>query len=88
MSYYNTKQTITFKGVFVGYIEGGYVFHLENDDIIYFDQINLNILKEYNLKSGEYKNKNFEITYSENFDDLDKDEEDMVIFKLENLKLL
>lgn len=86
MSYYTAKQTMTFEGVYVGYIEGGYVFHLENDDIIDFDQINPKILEEFNLKSAEYKNKNFQISYSENFDDVD--DEDVVVFKLESLKLL
>lgn len=86
MTYYNAKQTMMYNGIFVGYIDGGYIFHLENDDMIDFDQINPKILEEYNLKTNEYKNQGFQIVYSENFDDLD--DEDMVIFKLEELKLL
>lgn len=86
MTYYNAKQTMMYNGIFVGYINGGYMFHLENDDIIDFDQINTKILEEYNLKIDEYRNQHFEIVYSENFDDLD--DEDVVIFKLEELKLL
>lgn len=84
--YYNTPQKLTLTGIYIGYIEGGYVFRLENDDIIDFDQVNPKVLKAFDLKSKAYKNKSFEITYSENFDDLD--DEDVVIFKLENLKLL
>ncbi|WP_299671126.1 hypothetical protein [uncultured Polaribacter sp.] len=86
MNNYNAKEFITINGSYVGYIQGGYVFHLENDDIIDFDQINPKILKNFNLKSVEFKNRAFEITYSEILDDLD--EGDFVIFKLQNLKLL
>ena len=86
MNYYSAKQTIIITGDFIGYMQGGYVFHLENDDIIDFDQINPEILEEFELNSNELKNKTFEIVYSENFDDLD--DEDVVVFKLEKLKLL
>lgn len=86
MNYYSAAQKLTFTGVYVGYIEGGYVFHLENDDIIDFDQVSPKVLKEFDLKSSKFRNKSFEITYSENFDDLD--DEDVVFFKLEQLKLL
>ncbi len=86
MTYYNAKQTMMYNGIYIRYINGGYIFHLDNDDMIDFDQINPKILEEYNLKSDEYKNQRFEIVYSENFDDLD--DEDVVIFKLEELNLL
>lgn len=86
MNYYSAKQIITITGDYIGYIQGGYAFHLVNDDIIDFDQINPKVLEEYELNSNELKNKTFEIVYSENFDDLD--DEDVVIFKLEKLKLL
>lgn len=86
MNYYNTNELITIEGNYVGYMQGGYVFHLENDDIIDFDQINVKILEEFDLKSNEFKNKIFTIVYSEIFDDLDN--EDFVLFKLEKLKLV
>lgn len=86
MTYYNATQTMMYNGLYVGYINGGYIFHLENDDMIDFDQINPKILEEYDLKSNTHKNQQFEIVYSENFDDLD--DEDVVIFKLEELRLL
>lgn len=86
MNYYNAQQKLTFTGVYVGCIQGGYVFHLENDDIIDFEQVNQKVLQEFDLKSNQFKNKSFEITYSENFDDLD--DEDIVVFRLESLKLL
>lgn len=86
MNYYSATQKMSLTGIYVGYVDGGYIFHLENDDTIDFDQINPKILEEYNLKSNEFKNRAFEINYSENFDDLD--DEDVVLFKLESLKLI
>ena len=86
MNYYSAKQNITITGTFIGFINGTYTFHLENNDIIDFDEVNTKIFEEFDLKSTSLKNKAFEITYSENFDDLD--DEDIVVFKLEKLKLL
>lgn len=86
MAFYNSRQTVTLVGVYQGYTNGYYIFELENGDIIDFDQINKKNLEHLDLKSSSLKNKNFEITYKEIFDDLD--DEDIVIFKLENLQLL
>jgi hypothetical protein len=83
---YSEKQTVLMTGDYIGYLQGGYVFHLENDAIIDFDQINFKILEEFGLKSNQFKNTTFEIVYSENFDDLDN--KNAVLFKLEKLKLL
>lgn len=86
MTYYNAEQSVTAIGTFVGYLEGGYVFHLENDDLIDFDRINKQVLDKFDLKSSEFKEQKFELYYSEIYDDLD--DEDIVIFKLNDLKLL
>lgn len=86
MNYYSAKQNITITGTFIGFINGTCTFHLENNDIIDFDEVNIKIFEEFDLKSIKFKNKVFEITYSENFDDID--DEDIVVFKLEQLKLL
>lgn len=86
MNYYSAKQSITIIGTFLGFINGTYTFHLENNDVIDFDEINTKIFEEFDLKSTSLKNKVFEITYLENFDDID--DEDIVVFKLEQLKLL
>ena len=83
MNNYSEPTSISIRGQFVGYLQGGYVFHLENEDIIDFDQINPKILDAFDLKSNAFKNTTFEIVYSEIFDDLDDD--DLVIFKLEIL---
>ncbi len=86
MNYYNAKQTLSSKGLFIGYLDGYATFHLENDDIIDFEQINKRILTEYDLKNGNFKNKFFEIYYTEIFDDLDDD--DFIVFSLDDLKLI
>jgi len=86
MTYYNSQEKVTLVGVYQGYTNGYYVFELENGDIIDFEQINKKNLEHLDLKSSSLKNKSFEITYKEIFDDVD--DEDLVIFKLENLQLL
>ncbi|MDX8552821.1 hypothetical protein MK851_04170 [Tenacibaculum sp. 1B UA] len=86
MTYYSSQQTVTLVGVYQGYANGYYVFELENGDIIDFEQINKKNLEHLDLKSSTLKNRSFEITYKEIFDDLD--DEDLVIFKLENLQPL
>ena len=86
MNYYNASQTVTTTGIYVGFIDGSFSFELENGDIIDFDQINKNVLLEYDLKSSVFKGKKFNITYKEIFDDLD--DEDFIIFKLDKLEIL
>ena len=86
MAYYNSQQIVTLVGVYQGYTNGYYVFELENGDIIDFKQINKKNLEHFDLKSSAFKNKKFEITYKEIFDDAD--DEDLVIFKLHDLQLL
>ncbi|CAM1346345.1 hypothetical protein [Tenacibaculum crassostreae] len=86
MAYYNSQQTVTLVGVYQGYTNGYYVFELENGDIIDFEQINKKNLEAFDLKSSAFKNKKFKITYKEIFDDVD--DENLVIFKLDNLQLL
>ena len=86
MAYYNSQQTVTLVGVYQGYTNGYYVFELENGDIIDFEQINKKNLEAFDLKSSAFKNKKFKITYKEIFDDVD--DEDLVLFKLDNLQFL
>ena len=86
MNYYSAKQSFSSKGLFLEYLDGYVTFQLENDDIIDFEQIDKKILEEYNLKNEEFKNKYFEIYYTEIFEDLDDD--DFIVFRLDDLKLL
>ena len=80
------KQLRTAVGVYKQCRNGYYTFELKNGDKIVFEQIELGILKEFQLKSNKYIDMLFEITYSESYDDFESD--DFIIFKLEDLKLL
>lgn len=86
MSYYNAKQSLSAKGMFIGYLEGYATFHLVNDEIIDFEEVHKRVSEVYNLKNNEFKNRLFQIYYSEVFDDLSKDE--FFFYKLEELILL
>jgi hypothetical protein len=86
MNYYNDKQSLSDKAIFIGYLEGYATFQLENDDIIDFDQINEKIFSAYDLKEPDFKNRSFEIYYTEIFDDSEDD--NYIIYRLEDLKLL
>ena len=61
-------------------------FQLENEDMIHFEQIDKKILSVYDLKSNQFKNKTFEIYYTEIFDNFD--DKDFIVFRLDDLKLL
>ncbi|CAM1344285.1 hypothetical protein [Tenacibaculum amylolyticum] len=86
MGYYSTEQSMTAIGVYIGYENGYFVFEFENGDLVDFEEINKIILVKYDLKSNMLKGKKFEILYKEIINDLD--DEDLIIFKLEELKLL
>ncbi|TCI90978.1 hypothetical protein [Tenacibaculum sp. M341] len=86
MIYYSTEQQITSKGVYAGYKEGYYVFILDNNDIVDFEQIKKALLIQFDLKSEKLKGHRFEIEYKVIVDDID--DEDFIILKLNNLKLL
>ena len=59
MKYFNSNQSLYSKGIFIGCLEGYATFQLENNEIIYFEQINKKIEQHYDLKSNRYKNKFF-----------------------------
>ncbi len=84
--YYNAYQTVSIIGVYLGYKNGYFIFELQNGDIIDFDQINMKILDEFDLNTNQYKNTTFKIEYKEIFDDLD--DEEIMIFKLENIDFI
>ncbi|MFY7670817.1 hypothetical protein ACOSP6_06980 [Tenacibaculum sp. MEBiC06402] len=86
MRYYNAEQSVSVEGIFRSYENGYYKFELNNGDDIDFEQINNKILHLYDLKSKEYVGKLFSIEYIEIIDDLD--DEDFIVLKLNNLKLL
>ncbi|MDY0779567.1 hypothetical protein [Tenacibaculum sp. IB213877] len=83
MSFYNENQSVTTIGVFKEYTNGYFTFELESGDLIDFEQINKNVLAEFDLKTTQFKNQRFEIIYKEIMDDLD--DEDFVVFKIDKL---
>ena len=86
MNYYTAYQTNTATGIYLGYQDGYYLFELNNKVVINFEQINKNVLKEFDLKSAKHKNQVFMVYYFEIFDDLD--DEDFIIYKLNGLELI
>lgn len=86
MNSYNDQQLVTTVGVFKEYANGYFTFELENGDLIDFEQINKNVLADFDLKSNQFKSQKFEITYKEIIDDLDDD--DFVVFKINSLTLI
>ena len=68
------------------YLAGVKLDFLENDEIIDFEEVHKRILNDYDLKNNEFKNKLFQIYYTEVYDDLSEDA--FFFFKLEDLKLL
>ncbi len=86
MNYYSTEQSMNSIGVYSGYRDGYYTFILQNNEVVDFEEINKMLLVQFDLKSDELKGRKFEIIYKEIIDDLD--DEDFVVLKLEELKLI
>ncbi len=76
------NQSVTSIGVFKEYSNGYFIFELENGDILDFEQINKNILSEFDLKNNQFKNQRFEVVYKEI---IDEDDEDFMVFKIDKL---
>lgn len=86
MSYYSAKHIVTATGTYCGFIAGGYVFTLENEDMIDFTEIKGAVLEAFDLHTSDFKNKKFELTYSENF--THESDDDIAVFTLVKLELL
>lgn len=86
MGYYSSYQDANTQGVFLRYENGEFYFITDAKDEIVFDEINKHVLEKYDLKSNEFKGKNFQIFYTEIMDDLD--DEDLIILRLDDLELL
>lgn len=71
-------------GIFKKYFDGYYLFLMDNEEIIVFEEIAPSIIKKFDLKSDTFKGKSFEITYSEYVQD---DDDDFLSFKIEKLEL-
>lgn len=62
-----TQDTTKITATYEGFSTSGYEFSFTNDEdeeeSIYFETISDEILKQYNLKSSDFKGKEFEVTY-------------------------
>ncbi|HMB99935.1 MAG TPA: hypothetical protein VKN14_02755 [Flavobacteriaceae bacterium] len=72
--------------VFKSYKNGYYTFLFETGEDMVFEEIHPKALYKYNLKSdASYIDQTFSLTFSEVIEDT---EEDLVIYRIESLKLL
>jgi hypothetical protein len=83
MRYYSLKETRTERASFDTFHDGYFTFILESNEAIVFEEVNRLILEKYDLRNTEFRGKKFDITFSENIEDLD--DEDFVIYRLEKL---
>lgn len=86
MTHWQTEEQVFTVGKFVTYGYGYYSFELGNEELLVFEEINKRLLQKYDLQSGTYQGKYFEVTYSILTEDLD--DEDFVVLRLDDLELL
>lgn len=79
------KELRTEVGKFIRYKEGYYTFEMD-EDVIIFEGISREAANKYDLQDFKFIDANFEITYSESLGDLD--DEDFMVFHIEDLKLI
>lgn len=85
-SYYSNEEKIEALGTFITFGFGYYSFVLENGDEVIFEEIKKEVLEKYDLKSGKFQGKKFNLTYSILTEDLD--DEDFVVLRLDYLEKL
>ncbi|RBW55195.1 hypothetical protein DS884_16325 [Tenacibaculum sp. E3R01] len=85
-NYYSSEEKIDETGTFITFQFGYYSFLLENGEEIVFEEIKKDVIEKYNLKSGKFQGKKFNITYSVLTEDLD--DEDFVVLRLDNLEII
>ena len=83
---FGQEQEKTITATFDGHIEGVYHFS-SSDDYYEFEKIDSKVLETYNLKSDEYLEKKFKITYKEEEVE-DEDGEKYVIWVIIKLELM
>jgi len=83
---YQSNEQIKTEGTFLNFADGYYNFELNDGELLAFEEVSLRVKKEYDLKSNDFKKQKFEILYSIIIDD--SDEEDFIILRLDNLKIL
>ncbi len=68
------------------YSQGYYTFTFENGNDFVFEEVHQRVLSKFDLKNdSSLIGKKFELRFSEEYDDLDQD---MVIYRVESLKLI
>ena len=73
-------------GVFIKYHDGYFTFQFSYDELIVFEEINTEVLEEFDLRSGDLIGATFNVIYKEIINDLDDD--DFITFRLLKLQLL
>jgi hypothetical protein len=72
--------------VFKSFKNGYYTFWFENGEELAFEEVHPRVLKQFDLRNDESLiDQEFKIVFIEVFDNND---EDMVIYRVENLKLI
>ena len=72
--------------VFIKYENGYYTFLFKNGDNMVFEEAHPRVLKYFDLKHDKsLLNQKFKLSFTEVFDD---DDEDFLIFRIENLQQL
>jgi hypothetical protein len=59
----NTQESITMNATFDGFDDGFYYFTDEEDTNFYFETINAESLKQYELSDEDFIGKSFKVTY-------------------------
>ncbi|GAA4112344.1 hypothetical protein GCM10022393_10740 [Aquimarina addita] len=72
-------------GVFKKYYDGYFQFLMDTGDMLVFEELSPSASKGIDLKSNQFHNKSFEITYSEYSENED---ENFVSYKIEKLELI
>lgn len=80
-----TEEITTIKATYDGYDEGTYYFTDEDENNYYFDSIEPEALKKYDLTDEEFIGKTFNVTYKvvTKTDEFDEEFDSFVIVKLQ-----
>lgn len=81
------QQTEKTTATFDGYEEGAYYFFDNEGYIFEFFEIESKVLKKYDLKSGKYDGKTFEISIINQIE-LNEDDEEYTVSTIVDLKLI
>lgn len=86
MIYHQTEERAFTVGKFVTFGYGYYSFELGNKELLVFEEIDKALLQKYDLRTGAYEGRYFEVAYSILTEDLD--DEDFVVLRLNDLTMV